>query len=626
MADLVDDKLAKAKARIIDLSAQLESLQLAAEYATGFVNARGAVPIVRLYDISNNVREVALHGIHHGAAMALAAAQWFHSSFLQIHSFLMAGEGLTIPLTLHLLRWLHRRVLPTHMMVMMPSASSENGGRLRTAIPRSNQLVTLPPGLYKAGREPLQIHAISYDSQYNPTDHRSRVLRHTDSLNLSNSCVSVAFLFSITRLSVDQSTFVGYPSEDYRRYSIDAYDEANQDVLEHSSGLLTATPDNENETLGPPSVPCLTAGLETATPDNENETLGLPSEWMEETLINLYLSGYSNSEVNAESSLGNTHTNEEGGIETTGSKLDSLTSDSASVSLNDATSKQIEVETETKNSSDVHESLGEEEEKWLAQYGQVERLNDDQPLPPTIDIWDWDVVQDHVSKGQPVVRLVGCLSRGSSKLHPSLPARGGLLRTAPVREVHLDLVRVSTAANTMEQKTKAYRDRATERRILHRGLGVGPGQKQSNTNNFDEYEEPIEDMDSMGTVSVDLNFRSSGLLSAKRIMENMGWKEACDCHSVYRLCFVCIGLSNLNSYGEIDTSSTRATYIACRRGPWKKQKGYCRTYTAYHQQTWCRFGMESNPLRCSFEDSSLCFVSSGVYLQQSLPEHLCLLS
>ena len=85
-----------------------------------------------------------------------------------------------------------------------------------------------------------------------------------------------------------------------------------------------------------------------------------------------------------------------------------------------------------------------EEEKWLAQYGQVERVNDDAPLLPTIDIWDWYVVQDHVSKGQPVARLVGCLSRGSSKLHPSLPTRGGRLRTASVSEVHLDLVRVST--------------------------------------------------------------------------------------------------------------------------------------------------------------------------------------
>ena len=113
-----------------------------------------------------------------------------------------------------------------------------------------------------------------------------------------------------------------------------------------------------------------------------------------------------------------------------------------------------------------------------------------------------------------------------------------------------------------EQKTKAYRDRAAERRILHRGLGVGPGQKQSNTNNFDEYEEPIEDMDSMGTVSVDLNFRSSGLLSAKRIMENMGWKEACDCHSVYRLCFVCIGKSFLHSRTLVN--DVFATLSICR--------------------------------------------------------------
>ena len=36
--------------------------------------------------------------------------------------------GLTIPLKLHLPRRLHCRVLPTRMTVMMPSASSENGG------------------------------------------------------------------------------------------------------------------------------------------------------------------------------------------------------------------------------------------------------------------------------------------------------------------------------------------------------------------------------------------------------------------------------------------------------------------------------------------------------------------
>ena len=41
----------------------------------GFVNARGVVPVVRLYDIPNRVREVALHSVRHGVATALAAAQ-----------------------------------------------------------------------------------------------------------------------------------------------------------------------------------------------------------------------------------------------------------------------------------------------------------------------------------------------------------------------------------------------------------------------------------------------------------------------------------------------------------------------------------------------------------------------
>ena len=59
----------------LDLTAQLESLRSAADHAVGFVNARGAVPVVRLHDIPNHVREVALHGVHHGAATALATAQ-----------------------------------------------------------------------------------------------------------------------------------------------------------------------------------------------------------------------------------------------------------------------------------------------------------------------------------------------------------------------------------------------------------------------------------------------------------------------------------------------------------------------------------------------------------------------
>ena len=60
---------------LLDLTAQLESLRSAAEHVAGFVNARGVILVVHLHDIPNRVREVALHGVRHGAAMALAAAQ-----------------------------------------------------------------------------------------------------------------------------------------------------------------------------------------------------------------------------------------------------------------------------------------------------------------------------------------------------------------------------------------------------------------------------------------------------------------------------------------------------------------------------------------------------------------------
>ena len=48
---------------------------MVAEHAVGFVNTRGAIPVVCLHDIPNHIRKVALHGVHHGAAMALASVQ-----------------------------------------------------------------------------------------------------------------------------------------------------------------------------------------------------------------------------------------------------------------------------------------------------------------------------------------------------------------------------------------------------------------------------------------------------------------------------------------------------------------------------------------------------------------------
>jgi uncharacterized membrane protein len=53
----------------------VESYHIASDYASSFINARGAFLIVKLYDVLNRVREVVVHGAHYGAIVALAAAQ-----------------------------------------------------------------------------------------------------------------------------------------------------------------------------------------------------------------------------------------------------------------------------------------------------------------------------------------------------------------------------------------------------------------------------------------------------------------------------------------------------------------------------------------------------------------------
>ena len=67
---------------------------MATEHAVGFVNARGAVPVVHLPDVPNHVREVALHGVRHGAAMALASAQVHSGHELRFlpHGFLAVAH------------------------------------------------------------------------------------------------------------------------------------------------------------------------------------------------------------------------------------------------------------------------------------------------------------------------------------------------------------------------------------------------------------------------------------------------------------------------------------------------------------------------------------------------------
>lgn len=87
-----------------------------------------------------------------------------------------------------------------------------------------------------------------------------------------------------------------------------------------------------------------------------------------------------------------------------------------------------------------------DEENWRAQYGQVVQSSEEaKPEIPLIDLWDWDLVKISRKDGKGYrAKLIGRLMKKSARLHPSMPTGGGVLRTSPICEAHLDLVRVTT--------------------------------------------------------------------------------------------------------------------------------------------------------------------------------------
>lgn len=231
-----------------------------------------------------------------------------------------------------------------------------------------------------------------------------------------------------------------------------------------------------------------------------------------------------------------------------------------------------------------------DEDNWKAQYGQVTNYGEAIPKLSVVDIWDWSTVSESRTgrKGN-VMRLVGRLVRRSAKLHPSVSSNGALLKTAPISEVHLDLVRVATgriyklrspskkylasmstfdssnptkdwgfpdlldgptdvsnneanvastaivsmATSTLLDNLSAtgkcsnqnqYRDRAAERRVLHGGFGVGPGQKNSDIDHGDFTSSPPYGY-SESTAAEALNISFGAGSYARKILKSMGWKE-----------------------------------------------------------------------------------------------------
>lgn len=320
---------------------------------------------------------------------------------------------------------------------------------------------------------------------------------------------------------------------------------------------------------------CLTNGL----PEN----LPPPSEWLEDTLIELYLSGYP--DQTTDDASGSRTLDDHTSLNIPADGVDDVNADELEEGewIPDDTHEIVD----GRGGASDEDDFGEEE-MWRAQYGQpIQSDKELVPNQPIVDLWDWAMVTGTKKGGKRrICRLVGRLVRRSTKLHPSMPSSGRILKTAPICEVHLDLVRVrsgrvyklrspkvaylaslssydssnptkdwgfpelstdkvtQTLAKSGQQiepkregvrvddagspeeltsseklKGHAYRDRAAERRSLHGGFGVGPGQKK--TTDVDSESSAIPEEAAAEAFNMSFGVGSY----ARRILEGMGWKE-----------------------------------------------------------------------------------------------------
>jgi len=75
------------------LESQIQALHIAAATATNAVNAQGDTIVARLQDVRNRVQEVARHGAHRGAAIAITVVQTMSGSdYRTFHPVFLAGD------------------------------------------------------------------------------------------------------------------------------------------------------------------------------------------------------------------------------------------------------------------------------------------------------------------------------------------------------------------------------------------------------------------------------------------------------------------------------------------------------------------------------------------------------
>ncbi|CAH9127880.1 unnamed protein product [Cuscuta epithymum] len=253
----------------------------------------------------------------------------------------------------------------------------------------------------------------SRDGHYYKFENGNYILIHSDQVDVSQRGTSDSTGPNVA-FQNEQYTCPHYPNEESSSL-VEFYDE--------TAG--TNSVKNSEDHKG---------GIENELPENPP-----PSEWLEDTLIDLYLSNYPNQSTHA---ISDTTVPEDNNGLLDGLNVSAAGSDDMNELEEGEWVPDDHLLSSCSNENALDEGTSLEEENWQAQYGQVTRPDEDSLLSDihVINLWDWSLVKRRrKEKKHKVAVLVGRLAKRSIKLHPSMPSSGGLLRTAPICEVHLDL-------------------------------------------------------------------------------------------------------------------------------------------------------------------------------------------
>ncbi|CAK9253982.1 unnamed protein product [Sphagnum jensenii] len=350
----------------------------------------------------------------------------------------------------------------------------------------------------------------------------------------------------------------------------------------------TAVPEANWQSLGEDNKDNIEVQVAAVSSTTEEEETRPASVWIQEALVELYLQNYPNSEVGTSGSAEAFMDSSSLSYDVYNVQSAGIEGDDGSEELEEGEWRPEEA-TDGQRESALEVGISVEEQwhahySRVPRPGVRVRL-----YPGSIELWDWTTVEQEQKTAKKKkarklsVRLVGRLAPNSNNLHPSLGGSGGFIRTSPISEVDHEFVKVSSgriyklrrpsskhlatitnydslnptcdwgfpqinttfadgetdvteaedrsasASDTTkpsgDTRKQRYRDRAAERRTLHRGFGTGPGQKGMPVHEMEKLE--AETATEMPTaLAKAAKARPLGCDNiGKRMLQGMGWKE-----------------------------------------------------------------------------------------------------